>query len=91
MQEFYRVLVPGGRLVLMEYDYPKNGNILGKLWVEWARWAKVPYVDFNALLQKVGFTYEDHSVGNFGMLHMFVATKPLESRVDAGMVTTTAT
>jgi len=83
MSEFYRVLVPGGQLVLMEYDYPRDGNLLGRLWVEWARLLKVPYIDFNTLLTSTGFTFEDHPVGNFGMLHMYVATKPLSATTAA--------
>jgi ubiquinone/menaquinone biosynthesis C-methylase UbiE len=77
MSEFYRVLAPGGRLILMEYNYPKDGNWLGRFKVEWARWAKVPYLDFDALLKSVGFEFEDHDLGNSGILHMYIATKPL--------------
>lgn len=76
MHEFYRVLAPGGRLILMEYDYPKDGNWLGKLKVEWARWMKVPYVAFPDLLRSAGFSFEDYALGNSGILHMWVATKP---------------
>lgn len=76
MDEFYRVLVPGGRLILMEYDYPKDGNVLGTFLVNHMR-QRTQYVDFRALFRSVGFSFEDHHVGSFGCNHMFVATKPL--------------
>jgi ubiquinone/menaquinone biosynthesis C-methylase UbiE len=78
MSEFYRVLAPGGRLILMEYDYPKDPTVMGKLVMFWARSVlKMRYIDFRALLSSVGFTFEDHNVGGNGVLHMFVAEKPV--------------
>lgn len=77
MREFYRVLAPGGRLILMEHNYPKNGNWLGTFRTNWAR-LTMPYVAFDELLADVGFEYEDHDVGASGWLHMYVATKPLK-------------
>lgn len=75
MAEFHRVLVPGGRLVLLEYDYPTNRNWLGMQLMALPRLLKMPYVAFPELLTKTGFTFEDHPVGMAGMLHMWVATK----------------
>lgn len=75
MAEFRRVLVPGGRLVLLEYDYPTNRNWLGMQLMVIPRLLKMPYVAFPELLTKSGFTFEDHPVGMCGMLHMWVATR----------------
>lgn len=78
MSEFYRVLAPGGRLILMEYNLPKNRSRLGMFFIRVSReFLKQPYVDFDRLLTDVGFEYEDHAVGGAGVLHMYVATKPL--------------
>ena len=90
MAEFFRVLVPGGRLILMEVDYPKDRNWLGTHYVNWFRRMKVPYVDFNSLLRSTGFEYEDHEVGNSGMLHMFVATRPLRAADNLPLITSDA-
>jgi len=75
MAEFYRVLAPGGRLILMEYDYPNDRNILGTYLTNRFR-RSAQYVDFKTLLTQTGFSYEDHHVGSFGMCHMYIATKP---------------
>jgi ubiquinone/menaquinone biosynthesis C-methylase UbiE len=75
MSEFHRVLAPGGRLVLMEYNYPKDRNWLGMKLMAVPRAIGMPMRDFDGLLRGVGFSYEDHSVGMAGLLHMYVATK----------------
>ena len=76
MAEFYRVLAPGGRLVLCEYDRPADRNWLGMQLMRMPVWLGMPAVDFDPLLRSVGFDYEDHPVGLSGVLHMFVGTKP---------------
>jgi ubiquinone/menaquinone biosynthesis C-methylase UbiE len=77
MSEFYRVLVPGGRMILLEYDWPKDRNWLGTklMWIP--RTLGMPYVAFDPLLREAGFEYEDHPVGMSGVLHMYIAHKPL--------------
>ena len=75
MGEFYRVLAKGGRLVLLEYNYPKDRNWLGMKLMAIPRMLTMPFRDFDALLRDAGFTYEDYPVGMSGVLHMYVATK----------------
>lgn len=75
MSELKRVLKPNGKLLLVDFDYPKNRNIFGywivKLWEKFGDIIK----DINSLLVKYGFDYELYSVGGFGSVQLFIAQK----------------
>lgn len=73
--ELKRVLKRGGKLLLVDFDYPKNKNRFGYMIVK--LWEKLGDIikDINLLLTKYDFEYEDISVGGFGSVHLFIATK----------------
>ncbi len=75
MSELKRVLKKEGRLLLVDFDYPKNRNIFGYLIVK--LWEKCGDIikDIGLLLTQENFDYEDSSVGGFGSVHMFIAQK----------------
>lgn len=79
MGEFFRVLVPGGRLLLMEWNPPKDGNRLGKMAAFLTKLVSMPRLDMDGILSRAGFVYEDVPVGLFGVLHLYVATKPKDA------------
>ncbi len=75
MIELKRVLKRGGKLLLVDFDYPKNRNRLGYMIVKlWEKFGDI-IKDINLLLTKYDFEYEDISVGGFGSVHLFIATK----------------
>jgi len=76
MSEILRVLVPGGRLVLIDVNYPNDGNRFGT-WLaqSWTR-AGDRINDLVRLLDGAGFTYTDTEIGGWGSVHLYVATKP---------------
>ncbi len=75
MSELKRVLKRGGKLLLVDFDYPKNRNRFGYMIVKlWEKFGDV-IKDINLLLTKYDFEYEDISVGGFSSVHLFIATK----------------
>jgi len=75
MIELKRVLKRGGKLLLVDFDYPKNRNRFGYMIVKlWEKFGDV-IKDINLLLTKYDFEYEDISVGGFSSVHLFIATK----------------
>ncbi len=75
MSEIKRVLKKNGKLLLVDFDYPKNKNWFGykivRLWEKFGDIIK----DINTLLLQHNFDYKDISVGGFGSVHLFIAQK----------------
>jgi len=75
MSEIKRVLKKNGKLLLVDFDYPKNRNWFGykivRLWEKFGDIIK----DINSLLSQHDFDYKDISVGGFGSVHLFIAQK----------------
>jgi ubiquinone/menaquinone biosynthesis C-methylase UbiE len=73
MSEFKRVLKEDGKLLLVDFDYPANRNLLGywivKLWEKLGDIIK----DINSLLSIYEFNYQDIPIGGFGSVHLFIA------------------
>jgi ubiquinone/menaquinone biosynthesis C-methylase UbiE len=75
MSELKRVLNKDGKLLLVDFDYPKNRNRFGYLIVKlWEKFGDI-IKDINALLKHFEFNYEDIPVGGFGSVHLFIAQK----------------
>jgi ubiquinone/menaquinone biosynthesis C-methylase UbiE len=74
--ELARVLVPRGRLVLVDVGYPTDGNRLGTALVERV-WKPAGDLvrDLPALLSGVGLAVRDVEIGGWGSVHLYLATK----------------
>ncbi len=79
--ELARVLAPGGRLVLVDVNYPRDGNRLGTALVE-RFWKPLGDLvrDLPALLSGTGLEVRDEEIGGWGSIHRYVAGKPEDPR-----------
>ncbi len=75
--ELARVLKPGGRLVLIDIGFPRDGNRLGNTLVQhlWKPFGDLVR-DVPALLSEVGLDVTDDEIGGWGSVHRYLATKP---------------
>jgi ubiquinone/menaquinone biosynthesis C-methylase UbiE len=75
LSEIRRVTKPDGRFVLVDIDYPQDGNWLGtKAARFWAISGDI-IRDMNALFKQTGFDFTQKEVGGFGSVHLYIATK----------------
>ena len=75
MSELKRVLKKDGKLLLVDFDYPIDRNLMGYLTVRlWERLGDI-IKDINTLLTKYDFDFKDLPIGGFGSVHLFIARK----------------
>ena len=75
MSEIRRVLKTRGRLIIIDINYPQNGNWVGKklinLWILSGDLVR----DMKTLFEKFTFDFTDEEIGGFGTIHKYVAIK----------------
>ena len=75
MSELKRVLKKDGKLLLVDFDYPTDRNLMGYLTVRlWERLGDI-IKDINTILTKYDFDFKDLPIGGFGSVHLFIARK----------------
>ncbi len=75
MSEFYRVLKEGGRLLIVDFDYPANRNRLGYWLTKLMESAGDTIRDISKILHEFPFEYTEEEIGGFGSVHLYIAKK----------------
>ena len=76
LAEMLRVLVPAGRIVIVDINFPGNGNWFGStLTKAWKAGGDI-IRDMPALFTEFGLEWTDQEVGGWGSVHLYVIKKP---------------
>jgi ubiquinone/menaquinone biosynthesis C-methylase UbiE len=75
MAELCRVLKPGGRLVMVDLNYPRDGNLLGRVLVATGRRFGDLVRDLEPVFRGFELDFSDQEIGGFGSIHLYLATK----------------
>ena len=75
MSELWRVLKPGGRLILVDINYPADQNRLGIALT--GLFASLGDIirGMDAIFGALDIPYQDHEIGGFGSVHLYIAEK----------------
>ncbi len=75
LSEMKRVLKKDGKLLLLDFDYPSDKNIIGYSLVKIGEKYGDVMKDIKAYLKRSGLTYREINVGGFGSVYLFVCSK----------------
>jgi ubiquinone/menaquinone biosynthesis C-methylase UbiE len=75
MSEFYRVLKCGGKLIILDFDYPADRNRFGYTLVKLMEAAGDTIKDICGFLKEFSFNFNETEVGGFGSVHLYTAIK----------------
>jgi ubiquinone/menaquinone biosynthesis C-methylase UbiE len=75
LAELRRVLRPGGRLILLDVNYPPDGNLPGMLLTR--MWIALGDIvrDLGSLLEALNLSYRQEAIGGLGTVHLYLATR----------------
>ncbi len=75
LTEMVRVLRPEGRIVMIDVNYPADGNRLGTMLTRAWKAAGDLIRDMGPLFDGLSLDYTDEEIGGRGSVHLYVATK----------------
>lgn len=73
LEEMKRVLKPNGRLLMIDVNYPHNGNWFGARLTQFWMASGDIIRDMDELFNSSGWEYEEEEIGAFGSVHLYIA------------------
>jgi len=75
LTEMGRVLKPGGKLVMVDIDYPKDRNRLGMAMTKFWMTSGDIIRDMGKLFDELGWEFQEEEIGGFSSVHLYLAEK----------------
>ncbi len=75
IREMVRVLKVGGKLLLVDFDYPENRNVFGYSLVKTMELGGDLIKNIEGILKDEGLDYTRKEIGGFGSVHQYVINK----------------
>lgn len=75
MSEFYRVLKEGGKLLIVDFEYPSNRNRSGCWLTKLMESAGDTIREISNSLHEFSFEFTEVEIGGFGSVHFYMARK----------------
>lgn len=75
MAEFHRVLKVGGKVLIVDFNYPANRNIFGYLITKFMESAGDTIRDMDLIFHGFPFEFSKEEVGGMGSVHLYIGTK----------------
>jgi len=75
LTEMGRVLKPGGKLVMIDIDYPKDHNRFGMAMTKFWMASGDIIRDMGKLFEELGWKFQEEEIGGFGSVHLYMAEK----------------
>jgi ubiquinone/menaquinone biosynthesis C-methylase UbiE len=76
MAELFRVLKKGGKLLIVDFSYPSNGNRLGYWFIKLMESVGDTIRDIPKIIHEFSSEHTETEVGVFGSVHLYLAKKP---------------
>mgnify|MGYP001826804476 CR=1 FL=1 len=75
MSELWRVIKNGGRLILIDINYPADHNRIGTTITRIFASLGDLIRDMDPIFKTYNIAYQDHEIGGFGSVHLYLAEK----------------
>lgn len=75
MTEFYRVLKKGGKLIIIDFDYPSDRNLFGYWLIKLMESGGDTIKNISQIIQDFPFEATKEEIGGFGSIHLYLARK----------------